>query len=78
MNQNLESVQGRFSMYINDFCSFTYTIKGNTANDEFDNVNPDEVNAKLNAITPNEKQIDSMDKEVMITELDKIAEYIVI
>lgn len=27
--------------------SFTYTIKGNVVNDEFDNVNPDEVNKKI-------------------------------
>jgi hypothetical protein len=28
--------------------SFTYTINGNVINDEFDNVNPDEVNASIN------------------------------
>lgn len=49
--------------------SYTYTLKGNTINDEFDNVNPDEVNTKV---------IESTNKEVMISELDKRAEYIVI
>lgn len=31
--------------------SYTYTLKGNVINDEFDNVNPDEVNANLDANT---------------------------
>ncbi|WP_432400880.1 lamin tail domain-containing protein [Wukongibacter sp. M2B1] len=56
--------------------SFTYIIKGNTVNDEFDNINPDEANAKLETEAPTEKQTGSMDKKVMITELDKKAEYI--
>lgn len=35
--------------------SYTYTIKGNVINDEFDNVNPDEVNAKLEENMQTEK-----------------------
>lgn len=35
--------------------SYTYTIKGNVINDEFDNVNPDEVNAKLEENIQTEK-----------------------
>jgi len=58
--------------------SYTYMIKGNTVNDEFDNVNPDEVNAKLETQAPQEKQTESTEKEIMIAELDKKAEYIVI
>ncbi len=62
--------------------SYTYTIKGNTVNDEFDNVNPDEVNAKLQTDKPAEKQvekqIDSKNKDIAITKLDKKAEYIII
>ena len=58
--------------------SYTYTVKGNTVNDEFDNVNPDEVNAKLETSEPNEKKIDTRNKEVKITKLDKVAEYIII
>ncbi|MCT4593201.1 MAG: lamin tail domain-containing protein [Anaeromicrobium sp.] len=58
--------------------SYTYTIKGNTVKDGFDNVNPDEVNAKLETNAPPENQTSEMSKELMITELDKKAEYIVI
>jgi hypothetical protein len=39
--------------------SYTYTLKGNTINDEFDNVNPDETNKKI--IVPTNT---SNDKEV--------------
>ncbi|PAB60979.1 hypothetical protein CCE28_00675 [Anaeromicrobium sediminis] len=58
--------------------SYTYTINGNVVQDEFDNVNPDEVNAKLETNIPTESQTTTMSKELMITELDKKAEYIVI
>lgn len=59
--------------------SYTYTLKGNVINEEFDNVNPDEVNAKLDetSITEESKVITS-DNKIAITELDKKAEYIVI
>lgn len=33
--------------------SYTYTLKGKVINDEFDNVNPDEYNAKLNSNSSN-------------------------
>ncbi|MDD3306243.1 MAG: lamin tail domain-containing protein [Acetobacterium sp.] len=54
--------------------SFTYTLKGNVINDEFDNVNPDEVNQALGITSENSQ--DSTD--VTISALDKKAEYIVI
>ncbi len=49
--------------------SYTYTVNGNVVHKEFDNKNPDEVNEKLET---------NMSKELMITELDKKAQYIVI
>lgn len=54
--------------------SYTYTLKGNVIHDEFDNVNPDEVNNAL-GIT-NQSGVDSTG--IAISELDKKAEYIVI
>lgn len=36
---------------IPNYYSYTYTLKGKVINDEFDNVNPDEYNAKLNSST---------------------------
>ncbi|MGV8907200.1 MAG: lamin tail domain-containing protein [Acetobacterium sp.] len=56
--------------------SYTYTLKGNVIHDEFDNVNPDEVNKALGLTTPTEKIVPSTG--VVISELDKKAEYIVI
>ena len=56
--------------------SFTYTLKGNVIHDEFDNVNPDEVNKKLGLTTPAKEMIENTGVE--ISELDKKAEYIVI
>ncbi|MTI49718.1 MAG: hypothetical protein FH761_17950 [Firmicutes bacterium] len=64
--------------HIPNHYSFTYTLKGNTIIDVFDNVNPDKVNAKLETETSQEKQSDPKEEAVMITELDKKAEYIVI
>jgi len=65
--------------------SYTYTIKGNVINDEFDNVNPDAVNAKLETNKPAKEQIvsenqdiDLENKDIVITNLDKKAEYIII
>lgn len=58
--------------------SYTYTINGNVVHDEFDNVNPDEVNSKLETNVSTENQTNTMSKELMITALDKKAEYIVI
>ncbi|WP_248483923.1 lamin tail domain-containing protein [Tepidibacter aestuarii] len=58
--------------------SYTYTINGNVVHDEFDNVNPDEVNAKLETNVSTENQTNTTSKELMITALDKKAEYIVI
>lgn len=54
--------------------SYTYTLKGNVINDEFDNVNPDEVNQALGITS----QTGAVDTGVTISELDKKAEYIVI
>ncbi len=49
--------------------SFTYTLNGKVIYDEFDNVNPDEVNKTL--------QVEAAE-DVKIIELDKQAEYIVL
>lgn len=68
---------------------FTYTLKGNVIKDEFDNVDPDEVNSKMNDNSSSEEVIvveNSTKNEVVsptggiakIIELDKKAEYIVI
>ena len=54
--------------------SYTYTLKGNVINDEFDNVNPDAVNQDL-GLTTQEGQNNG---GVAISELNKKAEYIVI
>ena len=54
--------------------SYTYTLKGNVIHDEFDNVNPDDVNNALGITTQN----DAVNTGISISELDKKAEYIVI
>lgn len=54
--------------------SYTYTLKGNVIHDEFDNVNPDEVNNQLGITSQN----GAAGSGVNISELDKKAEYIVI
>ena len=54
--------------------SYTYTLKGNVINDEFDNVNPDEVNQSLGTTS----EISQDSTGVSISGLDKKAEYIVI
>ncbi|WP_373484145.1 lamin tail domain-containing protein [Acetobacterium sp.] len=54
--------------------SYTYTLKGNVIRDEFDNVNPDEVNQGLGLTSQNGQNSSG----VTISELDKKAEYIVI
>ncbi|WFD08684.1 lamin tail domain-containing protein [Tepidibacter hydrothermalis] len=58
--------------------SYTYTINGHVVNDEFDNVNPDKVNAKLETNVSTKEQTNNISKDLMITALDKKAEYIVI
>ncbi|MGB3366181.1 MAG: lamin tail domain-containing protein [Acidaminobacteraceae bacterium] len=59
--------------------SFTYTLKGNVINDEFDNVNPDQANAELNNSSSTEKvEVEKSDAKVRIIELDKKEEYIII
>ncbi|WP_243136629.1 lamin tail domain-containing protein [Acetobacterium paludosum] len=55
------------------YYSYTYTLKGNVINDEFDNVNPDEVNQTISITIQNGQNI-----SVTIRELDKKTEYIVI
>ncbi|WKY48170.1 lamin tail domain-containing protein [Eubacteriaceae bacterium ES3] len=55
--------------------SYTYTLKGEVIHDEFDNVNPDEVNEELNGTAELSEEKDS---DVFISELDKKAEYIII
>jgi hypothetical protein len=54
--------------------SYTYTLMGNVINDEFDNVNPDEVNQALGITTENGQKSSGVE----ISELNKKAEYIVI
>ena len=54
--------------------SYTYTLMGNVINDEFDNVNPDEVNQALGITNQNGQNSTG----VAISELNKKAEYIVI
>lgn len=41
--------------------SFTYTLKGNVINDEFDNINPDEYNAGLNTDTTSNNSASTSD-----------------
>lgn len=48
--------------------SFTYTLKGNVINDEFDNVNPDEVNANLEIATDNSSNESTNNSTVKTTE----------
>lgn len=69
--------------------SYTYTLKGSVINDEFDNVNPDDANKKIEntvSITDdfglinedvNEKVI-PINSNITITQLDKKAEFIVL
>lgn len=54
--------------------SYTYTLMGNVIHDEFDNVNPDEVNQALGITNQNGQDSTG----VSISALDKKAEYIVI
>ena len=54
--------------------SYTYTLMGNVIHDEFDNVNPDEVNQALGVTNQNGQNSSG----VAISELNKKAEYIVI
>lgn len=49
--------------------SFTYTLKGKVIHDEFDNVNPDEINKTL---------VMEASEQVNIIELDKKAEFIIL
>ncbi|WP_286804778.1 lamin tail domain-containing protein [Acetobacterium sp. MES1] len=53
---------------------YTYTLKGNVIHDEFDNVNPDDVNQGLGLTSQN----GGAGSGVSISALDKKAEYIVI
>lgn len=62
--------------------SFTYTLLENVINDEFDNVNPDEVNDNtsdnlINA-TSSAIRVNSNSDNIIISDLDKKAELIVI
>lgn len=54
--------------------SYTYTLKGNVIRDEFDNVNPDQVNQAQGLTSQN----GGADTGITIDTLDKKAEYIVI
>jgi hypothetical protein len=58
--------------------SYTYTLNGNVIKDEFDNVDPDEVNAALNVNTnESESSITSKSQSaITISMLDKSAEYV--
>jgi hypothetical protein len=56
--------------------SYTYTLNGNVIHDEFDNINPDEVNEALGITTPTDEVVSN--SGVVISKLDKQAEYIII
>lgn len=56
--------------------SYTYTINGNITTNEFDNVHPDEVNAKINSATASSANQLTTDSSIAITMLDKTAEYV--
>lgn len=62
--------------------SYTYTLDGDVINDEFDNVNPDKVNAAMQQKTNNEAPVQSQavitSDGVKIVSLDKRAEYVII
>ncbi len=59
--------------------SYTYTLKGNIIKDEFDNINPDEENSKLEETVPIIEQNNSSDATgISIIEIDKKAEYVLI
>ena len=63
--------------------SFTYTLMGNVINDDFDNVNPEEVAEVVEEITPEPVVEDPAPVEVqvgqvVIAKLDKKAEYIIL
>ena len=61
--------------------SITYTLKGNVIHEEFDNADPDETNTALNRDVPSAGTNTAQDKPligIVISELDKRAEYIVI
>ncbi len=58
--------------------SYTYTLKGNRINDEFDNVDPDQVNKELGISKADKKEEAKLKNRVAISDLDKIEEYIVI
>lgn len=47
--------------------SYTYTLKGKVINDEFDNVNPDEYNSKLNSNTSNNSKGSSTTNKTNVT-----------
>lgn len=57
--------------------SFTYTLKGSVINDEFDNINPDEVNNKLEEIDSSDNQNNVLvlsNQKINIVKIDKVAE----
>lgn len=61
--------------------TFTYTLMGNIIVDDFDNVDPDEVNAEIEETTPAVEKtapVEEQSGQVEITKLDKKAEYIIL
>ncbi|WP_461206653.1 lamin tail domain-containing protein [Clostridium sp. DL1XJH146] len=58
--------------------SYTYTIEGNTINDEFDNVNPDEDTTNNNETIDTDNEVITSDEQIKIVALDKKAEYIIL
>lgn len=61
--------------------SFTYTLKGSVINDEFDNINPDEVNSELEEIDSSDNQNNVLvlsNQKINIVKIDKVAEIVTI
>lgn len=58
--------------------SYIYELKGNTVNDEFDNVNPDGNTTTPTTTQPADSAVAKSSAQVKITKLDKVAEYVTI
>ena len=58
--------------------SYTYVLKGNAVNDEFDNVNPDGNTTTPTTTQSTDSTVAKSSAQVKITKLDKVAEYVII